>query len=41
MAQHLQLYCEMLVVACRPAEKDFDLVLRQKTSSFLSLTCLT
>jgi len=27
MAQHLPLDCELLVVACRPGKKDFDLVL--------------
>lgn len=27
MAQHLPLDCELLVVACRPSNKEFDLVL--------------
>lgn len=33
MAQHLPLDCELLVVACRPGEKDFDLVLPSPESN--------
>lgn len=33
MAQHLPLDCELLVVACRPGKKDFDLVLPSPESN--------
>lgn len=33
MAQHLPLGCELLVVACRPSKKDFDLVLPSPESN--------
>ncbi len=33
MAQHLPLDCELLVVACRPGTKDFDLVLPSPESN--------
>ncbi len=33
MAQHLPLDCELLVVACRPGKKDFDLVLPSPKSN--------
>jgi len=33
MAQHLPLDCELLVVACRPGKKDFDLVLPSHESN--------
>lgn len=33
MAQHLPLDCELLVVACRPSKKDFDLVLPSPESN--------
>lgn len=33
MAQHLPLDCELLVVACRPGNKDFDLVLPSPESN--------
>ena len=33
MAQHLPLDCELLVVACRPGKKDFDLVLPSPDSN--------
>jgi hypothetical protein len=33
MAQHLPLGCELLVVACRPGGKDFDLVLPSPESN--------
>ncbi|SFB40352.1 hypothetical protein [Pseudomonas sp. NFPP24] len=33
MAQHLPLGCELLVVACRPGKKDFDLVLPSPESN--------
>ncbi len=34
MAQHLPLDCELLVVACRPGKKEFDLVLPSPESNF-------
>jgi len=33
MAQHLPLDCELLVVACRPGKKDFDVVLPSPESN--------
>ncbi len=33
MAQHLPLDCELLVVACRPGKKDFDLALPSPESN--------
>ncbi|OOW00495.1 hypothetical protein [Pseudomonas sp. MF4836] len=33
MAQHLPLDCELLLVACRPGKKDFDLVLPSPESN--------
>ena len=33
MAQHLPLDCELLVVACRPGKKEFDLVLASPESN--------
>ncbi|MGY2285225.1 hypothetical protein [Pseudomonas gingeri] len=33
MAQHLPLDCELLVVACRPGKKDFDLVMPSPESN--------
>ncbi|MDR6162381.1 MULTISPECIES: hypothetical protein [Pseudomonas] len=33
MAQHLPLDCELLMVACRPGKKDFDLVLPSPKSN--------
>lgn len=33
MAQHMPLDCELLVVACRPGKKDFDLVLPSPESN--------
>ncbi|WP_313003629.1 hypothetical protein [Pseudomonas sp.] len=33
MAQHLPLDCELLIVACRPGKKDFDLVLPSPESN--------